>query len=194
MPKWIVSEKGEPSDKWELSVINSEAPDAEQLARSYAWQGAHKIIVWSCAGSAEYTAPELLAQQLRFTAASYANTLNEAAQQSDATEAKALDMYAMKMRMCAAVSAGVVYDGRGMPVNVGVTPETLQALWDSARDERNSMFDSLDMIELLMSIEEEFDTAICEQEFHAVMQDPKYAEVENVLRWLVSKQWVGELK
>jgi hypothetical protein len=192
MSNWKVSEKGEPSAKWELSVIDFDAPDAEQMARSYAWQGPHKIIVWSCAGSAEYVAPELLAQQLRFTAASYADTLNEAAKRSGHSEAEALDMYALKMKMCEALDLNVYRNDNWTPVSLSVTPDTLQEFWDKVREDGPEALAEIDMAELLMCVGAELDTSISEQELYAVMQDPEYADVENLLRWVVSKQWVGE--
>lgn len=192
MSNWKVSEKGEPSAKWELSVIDFDAPDAEQMARSYAWQGPHKIIVWSCAGSADYVAPELLAQQLRFTAASYADTLNEAAKRSGGSEAEALDMYALKMKMCEALELNVYRSDNWTPVSLSVTPDTLQEFWDKVREDGPEALAEIDMAELLMCVGAELDTSISEQELYAVMQDPEYADVENLLRWVVSKQWVGE--
>ena len=89
MSNWKVSEKGEPSDKWELSVIDMDAEDAAQLARSYAWQGPHKIIVWSSAGSADYKALPALTLHLRHAAEEYASELNAAAQRSENEEAAA---------------------------------------------------------------------------------------------------------
>ncbi len=187
MSNWQVSEKGEPSDRWELSVINMAALDAVQLAGSYAWQGTHKIIVWSCVGAAEYTAPPALAMMLRHTAAEYADQLNRAAGRTDRTEAQALDMYALRMKLCSALSEGVYRNGDGIPVNLPLTADTLQEFWDVVRGAGATALDSLDMLDLLMSIEEEFNVPISEKEIAAVIQDPEYADVENALRWLANK-------
>lgn len=55
------------------------------------------------------------------------------------------------------------------------------------RSEGAASLDSIEMIELLMSVEEEFGVPISEKEIAAVIQDPKYADVEDVLRWLATK-------
>lgn len=187
MANWQVSEKGTPTDRWELSVIDMDVPDAKQLAGSYAWQGPHKVIVWSCSGSTEYTAPPALALRLRHTAAEYAEALNNAARRTKCTEAEALDMYSLRMKLCSALSEGVYRNGDVIPVNLPLTPDTLQEFWDVVRGAGATALDSLDMIELLMSVEEEFNVPISEKEIAAVIQDPEYADVENALRWLANK-------
>lgn len=187
MSNWKVSEKGEPSDKWELSVVDMDAEDAAQLARSYAWQGPHKIIVWSSAGSAEYKAPPALALHLRHAAEEYASELNDAAQLSEHKDAEVLDMYSLRMKMCRALSEGVYINGDVIPANLSVTPTTLQEFWDVVRGEGAASLDSLEMVELLMSVEEEFGVPISEKEIAAVIQDPEYADVEDALRWLANK-------
>ena len=73
---WFVNEKGTPDDRWEISIINNESPDAKQLSRSYGWPCAHKIIVWSCGGTMELTLNERLASVMRLAAHEYANELN----------------------------------------------------------------------------------------------------------------------
>lgn len=187
MSNWKVSEKGEPSDRWELSVIDMDAPDAEQLARSYAWQGPHKIIVWSSGAGAEFTAPPALTLHLRHTAEEYASELNAAAQRSEGAEAEALDMYSLRMKLCSALEEGIYCNGDVIPTNLSVTPDTLQAFWDAVRGEGVASLDSLEMVELLMSVEEEFGVPISEEEIAAVIQDPEYADVEDALRWLANK-------
>lgn len=73
---WFVCEKGKPADRWELSIINNESPEAKQLARSYGWPCDDKIIVWSYGGAMELTLNERLAAAMRLAAHEYANELN----------------------------------------------------------------------------------------------------------------------
>lgn len=80
MQKWVVSEKGKPSDRWELSIIDSQHPEFEQLKTSSGWGGEGKIIVWSSCGSCELTACDLLADKLRIVAVQMADELNVEAQ------------------------------------------------------------------------------------------------------------------
>lgn len=68
----------------------------------------------------------------------------------------------------------------------------MQEFWDKVREDGPEALAEIDMAELLMCVGAELDTSISEQELYAVMQDPEYADVENLLRWVVSKQWVGE--
>jgi acyl carrier protein len=187
MSNWKVSEKGEPSDKWELSVIDMDAEDAAQLARSYAWQGPHKIIVWSSAGSADYKALPALALLLRQSAHDYATELNTAAQRTGQTDGAALDMYSLRIKLNRVLAEGVYFKGEVIPADLPVNSDTLQEFWDSVRGVGNSVLDSLDVVDLMLAIEEEFNVPIREKEIAAVIQDPKYADVEDVLRWLATK-------
>ena len=187
MSNWQVSEKGDPSDKWELSVIDMDAEDSAQLARSYAWQCPHKIIVWSSAGSAEYKALPALAMMLRQTARDYAAELNTAAQRTEQTDASSLDLYSLRIKLCSALSEGVYCNGDVIPVNLPLTADTLQEFWDVVLGVGDTALDSLDMVELLMSVEEEFNVPISEKEIAGLIQDPEYADVEDALRWLANK-------
>lgn len=76
MQKWVVSEKGKPSENWELSVIDSQHPEFEQLKSSSGWGSECKIIVWSSGGPCNLTACDRLADKLRLVAVQMADELN----------------------------------------------------------------------------------------------------------------------
>lgn len=176
MAKWIVNENGAPGHRWELTVINSESKDAHHLKSSYGWDGINKIIVWSGIGPSHYVCSEGLATKLRRVAQEHADELNKAA-------APEPNMQDMELRLCQAMNDGIFHGGRTVGTYSQVTLDMLPTVWAEARNE-NGAFDSLDMVELMMAVEEEFDVPISEDAMTALLRNPEYASVESVLRWL----------
>jgi len=68
-----------------------------------------------------------------------------------------------------------------------ITEANLQAAWDIVRDEDNSNFDSLDRIEFLMAVEDEFNCDIDEQSLLDAMRSDEYKDVNAILVWIDSR-------
>lgn len=68
-----------------------------------------------------------------------------------------------------------------------ITEDNLQAAWDILRDEDNANFDSLDRVEFLMAVEDEFSCDIDEASFIEAMRSPDYEDVNNILVWIETR-------
>lgn len=68
-----------------------------------------------------------------------------------------------------------------------ISEENLQAAWDIVRDEDHPEFDSLDRIEFLMAVEDEFNCDIDEQSLLDAMRSDEYKNVDAILMWIDSR-------
>lgn len=68
-----------------------------------------------------------------------------------------------------------------------ITDENLQAAWDIVRNEDHSEFDSLDRVEFLMAVEDEFNCDIEEQSLLEAMRSDEYKDVNTILVWIDSR-------
>lgn len=68
-----------------------------------------------------------------------------------------------------------------------ITEDNLQAAWDIIRDEDNANLDSLDRIEFVMAVEDEFNCDIEEQSLLDAMRSDEYQDVNTILVWIDSR-------
>lgn len=68
-----------------------------------------------------------------------------------------------------------------------IKEDNLQAAWDIIRDEDHPEFDSLDRIEFLMAVEDEFNCDIDEQSLLDAMRSDEYKNVDAILVWIDSR-------
>ena len=68
-----------------------------------------------------------------------------------------------------------------------INEDNLQAAWDIIRDEDHPEFDSLDRVEFLMAVEDEFSCDIDEHSLLDAMRSQDYADVNNILVWIETR-------
>lgn len=73
------------------------------------------------------------------------------------------------------------------PIPVTITSADLQNVWQALRgDEREFVLgvDSLDLIEFIMALEEEYNIDISDDDADMLITDERYANVDDLIKWI----------
>jgi len=82
------------------------------------------------------------------------------------------------------------------PIPAQITADDLQNVWQAMRgDDREFVLgvDSLDLIEFIMALEEEYNIDISDEDAEMLITDERYANVDDLIKWIDERRPSGHM-